>query len=71
MNKTVKINININRPLTIDLINTKNNTVTSGTGSITGGELYCTTITTNNNTFTSGAQCLSKLTAPLQLKAQS
>jgi hypothetical protein len=44
----------INRPLTTNTINTNNNTINTGTGSITGGALSCTTITTNNNTFTSG-----------------
>ena len=53
-NSTSTQTININRPLTTNTINTNNNTLNTGTGSISGGALSCTTINTNNNTFTSG-----------------
>jgi hypothetical protein len=51
--------VSINRPLTTNTINTNNNTLNTGTGTITGGALTCTTITTNNNTINAGTGVIS------------
>ena len=51
--------VSINRPLTTNTINTNNNTLNTGTGTITGGALSCTTITTNNNTINAGTGVIS------------